>query len=764
MKFPSKLQSRSISHVTRPLALVLAAGIASTATPALAQCVADGSGLIVTCSGTSGPYVNTNSGVVLTAQSGGTVTGPMVLGSTSNTTNNGTFNGAAGSPILTVGASGWVTNSVTGTFAQSGTTAGSEGVVLGDNSTFVNNGRLTAPAGFTVARFGSNGAFLNSATAPAQVVGNVVFGPSLGGNVSSFDNQNTAFGFLGNVTASGNLGYYNAGKFTGNVVQQAAGGTVSITNAAGGTFIGALSTGDSTVVNNAGTMTLNGASVIASFTPAGTSFTNTGQLNLGTANSLGTININGSYTQSAAGTLGITIGLPGTTGPIAGTTFSQLRTTGTANLGGTLALTVINGYYPTNSTYNVVVGDTGVTGSFSSITGNQLTFITFVPVGVVTVSGSQQAYQLQVQRTTTYAAGLGSGATANQLAVATAFQPMVAFADTHLTSDTARLVGAVDVLTAAEAKTFFDSVSPAGYLAYANSMRDHASKFQRQITLRLDDFNAEQPQRGWWANFGMTALAGSVTGTDKTKTTGYNFAAGYDFSGPSYVAGIALGYAHGTLKYGPGTLTGKDSAYQIGGYTSIKLNPLVANVVVDYQFGKLSAAKTILIGAGGRAAAASSNSHLFTGTATLGANLETSTIALRPFAGVQIHKGAIDGFTETGAGAANLSVGRINADRTDLIAGATLTRNTGTWRPYVRGTYRSLIGTASTNAISASFTDVTGTGFSVTGRGAGKTEFDVDAGLNWVSEDEGGLYVAYQGTFRDDRTSHGVVAGIRIQF
>lgn len=764
MTNPNFSRARLIADAARPLALVLAAGVASTATPALATCVADGSGLIVTCTGTSGPYVNTNTGIVLTAQAGGTVTGPMVLGATSTTTNDSTFNGAAGSPILTVGANSLVTNTANGKFIQGGTTAGSEGVVLGDNSTFINNGTLTTPAGFNVARFGSNGTFTNTALAPAVVSGNVTYGPSLGANVSRFTNQNTAFGFLGNVTASGNLNFDNSGKFTGNVVQQAAGGTVSILNQAAGVFTGAINTGDATAVTNNGTMTLNGASVIGAFTAAGTSFSNTNKLNLGTATSVGTLNVNGNFTQTAAGTLGITIGLPGSAGPIAGTTFSQLRTSGTANLGGTLALTVINGYYPTNSTYNVVVGDAGVTGSFSAVTGNQLTFITFVPVGIVTLSGTQKAYQLQVQRTTTYAAGLGSGATANQTAIATAFQPMVAYADTHLTSDVARLVGAVDVLNVADAKKFFDSVSPAGYLAYANSMRDHANLFQRQISLRLTDFNAEQSQKGWWLNFGMGALGSNATGTDKTKVTGYNIAAGYDFSGTNYVVGAALGYANGTLKYGQGTLNGKDSAYQVGAYASLKMKPLVANVIVDYQFGKLSTTKTIALGAGARAAGGKSNSKLLSATATLGADFGSGGIALRPFAGVTVHRGSIDGFTETGAGAANLVVGKIKADRTDLIAGATLTRTSGTWRPYVRGTYRSLIGTAPTNAIAANFVDVAGTGFSVTGRGAGKNEVDVDAGLNWVSQDEGGLFVAYQGTFRDDLTSHGFVAGIRIQF
>lgn len=756
--------SRSLQVASRALAVSLAFAGVSLATPALATCVADGTGLIVTCTGTSGTYTNTNTGVTVTTDTTGTITGPMTIGSTATVTNSGTFNGAAGTPALTVGANSNVTNATGAKLIQAGTTAGSEGVVLGDYSTLTNNGTLTAAQGFNVARFGKGGTFVNNASAPVAVTGNVVFGVSLGADVSSYTNNNTAFGHVGNVSASGNLNFTNAGKFSGAVVQLPAGGTVNFTNTAAGDFSGVISTGDTTVLVNNGTMTLTGGSVIASFNAAGTSVTNNNRLNLGVGSTIGTLDVNGNFVQAAGGTLGVAIRVPGTAGPVAGATFSQLHTTGTAALGGTLALTVAPGYYATNSTYNVVIGDAGVSGNFSAITGNQLTYISFVPVGIVNLTGGRQAYQLQVQRTATYAAGLGSSATANQTAIATAFQPMVAYADANPNSSAAALVGAVDVLTPAQAQTFFDSVSPAGYLAYAHSMQDHANLFQRQVSLRMNDHHAENSQRGWWLNFGMQAFNSNTTGTDKTRTTGWNLAGGYDFSGTNYVAGIALGYANGKLKYAPGSMEGKDSAYQIGAYASLKLKPLSANVVVDYQFGKIDVNKTITVGTGAAVATANANSKLLTVTGTLGLDLEGGGVAFRPFAGVVMHRGSIDGFTEDGAGAARLIVNQIDADRTDFIAGATLTRNNGAWRPYVKGAYRSTIGTAPNTGISARFVDVTGTNFTVTGRGTGKDEIDIDAGLNWVSEDEGGLFIAYQGTFRDDITSHGVVGGIRIQF
>ncbi|MEY4952316.1 MAG: hypothetical protein RL299_740, partial [Pseudomonadota bacterium] len=476
------------------------------------------------------------------------------------------------------------------------------------------------------------------------------------------------------------------------------------------------------------------------------------------------LNVNGNFVQTGTGTLGILIGTQTTTGPVAGGTFSQVRASGTATLAGTLALTVTPGYHPTGTLYNVVVGDQGVTGSFSAITGNVLTFVTFTPVGIVTLAGTQQAFQLRVDRTTTYAAGLGSGATPNQLAVAAGFQPLVAYADTHLTTDSAALVGSVDLLNATQAATFFDSISPAGYLAYANSIRDHASLFQRQVSARMHDHNSDQAQKGWWLNFGMRALGGNVTGTDKTKVTGFNFAGGYDFSSPNYVIGVTGGYSKGTLKYGQGSMDGSDSAYQMGAYAQYSMGPLFVGAIVDYQIGKMKATKTSTAGTLVRTSAANANSKLLTASGRIGVDLDAGPMTFRPFVGVEYHKGSIDGFTETGAGAANLIVNKINADRTDLLAGATLTRSEGKWRPYVKGTYRSMIGTAPSNSVTAAFIDIPTSTFTVTGRGAAKTQFDVDAGLNWVSEDEGGLFLAYQGTYRNDYTSHGVVAGIRLMF
>jgi hypothetical protein len=68
---------------------------------------------------------------------------------------------------------------------------------------------------------------------------------------------------------------------------------------------------------------------------------NAGTLAPGAATGPGVLTINGSYTQTATGTLSLNIG-----GPQAGTDYSQLVVTGLARLDGTLQVKMTNGYRP----------------------------------------------------------------------------------------------------------------------------------------------------------------------------------------------------------------------------------------------------------------------------------------------------------------------------------------------------------------------------------------------------------------------------------
>ncbi len=86
---------------------------------------------------------------------------------------------------------------------------------------------------------------------------------------------------------------------------------------------------------------------------------------IGPGLSAGMLTISGNYTQTTNGTLAIEIG-----GTTAGTQYDQLNVTGTATLGGTLALSLINAFSPVpGNTFTVMTYASHGTSNFSVITG-----------------------------------------------------------------------------------------------------------------------------------------------------------------------------------------------------------------------------------------------------------------------------------------------------------------------------------------------------------------------------------------------------------
>ena len=129
--------------------------------------------------------------------------------------------------------------------------------------------------------------------------------------------------------------------------------------------------------------------------------------------------------------------------------------------------------------------------------------------------------------------------------------------------------------------------------------------------------------------------------------------------------------------------------------------------------------------------------------------------------------GQVNGFTETSAqlSASQLTVNAIKANRTDLLAGFSLSRTKGEFRPYLRVTYRDRL-SGSGSDVTAAFDGLTGAAnsFTVTANPAAKGEIDTNAGINWVFDDAGSLFLGYQNTLRNGQHSHGINLGIRIEF
>ena len=395
---------------------------------AWAQCVASGS--TVNCTGASPAYSNTAaSGVTVSVASSATVAAPLVIGTASGATgdvlnNLGTISGSGTTFTVQFGNGATINNgsasSTAGTITSSGTTTGTGAILVGNNSVVNNYGTLSATAGTPAVQFGAAGTFNNEASAPAAVSGNIVFGATDGPATSTFNNLNTTVGFAGSVQANGAVTVNNAGLWTGNFTQSTDGTNNVVTfvngvaptvgtphpNETGMIFTGVFGTQDQTNLTNYGTMYLypypSGSAVSAIGNTHSTStVVNNGTLYIGSGAAPALININGNFTQNAGGTLNMIILPSGASVASAGGTYSQLNAVGgSISLGGTLALNITPGYYTTGSVYNLLVADNGITGQFSSITGGNLPFISFLPVGCTAGTCAQSTTEITTTTTT----------------------------------------------------------------------------------------------------------------------------------------------------------------------------------------------------------------------------------------------------------------------------------------------------------------------------------------------------------------------------
>jgi uncharacterized protein with beta-barrel porin domain len=810
----------------RPRLLVsttLVAGLGLFSSAAQADCVADASASTVSCTSTSTGFSTSSANVAISVASGASVTGTglQAVGAHTSIDNLGTINTGSGTTAILVGGNSTITQEAAATGAITGNIT--FGAALAGQVNTLNNLNLTSGIAGEITTVGNtviNNAGLLSGDITetnAGVVGSVsvsnLTGATITGAISTVDattvsNSGTISGSIvttgplsvtnnagatltGTITdttlatGAGNLLVVNNGTLAGAITEAAGGtpGTVTITNGAAGILTGDITTADATTFTNAGTYsgvittpasatsTVNNNGIMTTSGTLTGSLTNSGTLTVGTTatpSAPALLTINGNYAQTA-GTLNVAI----VSSAVAGTGFSQIHTTGTASLAGTITVAPVQGFYPSGSTYNVVLADQGITNNGVTVSGATVVspFLTFASNGVVTVAGTQQALQIQATRTGTYASVLAATANANQLAVAggagTAssggFQALVNTANATPLGDAAVLVGGVDFMTVAQAQTFFDQISPEGYGAYVTALQDQGNLFTRQVSLRLDTVGITKDAAGLWLTpyYQRGKSGGEAYGSGQNI---FGVQGGYDVGTEKARGGVSFGYSSASVDYNVGNMTGTDNSLQLGVYGGVTLKRLNADLQVAYIHGSISTSKTIDLGDVTRTATASTHGNLFKAVGTLAYNFGGPSNKIQPFVGVDISKGKIRGFTEAGATTADLTVDSLNADRRDLLVGLDYARMTGSIRPYAHIAYRYDIANPNTQ-INALFNADPTTSFTVTDLVPSRSEEDANIGVRFQADEWGSyMFVGYQGTIRSGLTSHGVNAGIMVAF
>jgi hypothetical protein len=261
-------------------------------------------------------------------------------------TNNGTWSLTSTGAATDLNCVGGATLSGSGNLVMSNSP---NNRLLSDNSVCKNAaGHTIHGAGQLLA---NTGGMLNQGT----IIADQTTGLTIDPNGNGFTNQGTlhaagsggiainpdAFTNAGTVLVDAGSSLSRSGPYTQTAGMTTVNGTLSAT----------------------GLVDIQGGSLEGNGTVTG-NVSNAGQVNPGSATSTGILTINGTHTQTASGALNIEIG-----GLTPGAGYDRLAVSGTANLTGTINISLTNGFMPPlNSTYTVATF-AGRTGDFTTYNG-----------------------------------------------------------------------------------------------------------------------------------------------------------------------------------------------------------------------------------------------------------------------------------------------------------------------------------------------------------------------------------------------------------
>jgi hypothetical protein len=291
---------------------------------------------------------------------------------------------------------------VTGTFNWTGGTLSGLGnlIVSGNMTLSGSNGRTldgrtlqnTGTAAWTDSggvSFANDAVWVNLSGAVLDVRSTGAFS-----GTGTFDNQGSVVKTTGTGTAAINVAFYNEGSVdveTGRLnFGRGVTNTGSVTVGTGGT----LGVSGSAYLQIGGTTTLNGGTLLAGTvdieggvlsgpgtigsTTALAAVINAGQINAGGAGVTGTLTINGTYTQTAAGTLVLQVG-----GSTPGTDTDKLAVTGQATLDGSLTVVLLNGFVSGPLQVVTFLSHSGV---FASLDGDGSQYTATYSTGALTLT------------------------------------------------------------------------------------------------------------------------------------------------------------------------------------------------------------------------------------------------------------------------------------------------------------------------------------------------------------------------------------------
>jgi len=457
----------------------------------------------------------------------------------------------------------------------------------------------------------------------------------LGAGTLTTGGDGTDTTYAGALSGSGGLVKQGNGLFTLNGNSAAFTG---LTTVAGGSLeVGDIDKpsavlGGNVTVGDSGTLRGHGT-ILGNVSSTGT---------VAPGGSIGTLTVNGNYTQASNGTLQI---------EVSPTQASQLNVGGTANLAGTLALVYDPGTYSARS-YTIVSANGGVTGAF----------------GTVSSTGTEALGTLK------QAVNVGTNTVDLVLAAPDSST------DTP-PPPTGPTVPVVIAPTQTSIYTALGTTALLGSQSANNALLDRAGSRLLASTGTGSSQTASaastaSPDSALWAT-----LTGNYTRVDGShgapgfQSQRYGFLAGHDRPAGTGILGVAFGYDHADIQERGTDSTGKLDTLRLGVYGGRAAGPVVLNATAGVGVNFLSQKRRF--DALGTARGDHTGQEASLGLqAGLPLALGARTL-LTPKLGLRYTYEHADSFNESGAGGQDLDVGKDNIHSLQPYVGVALDQTFG---------------------------------------------------------------------------------------
>jgi outer membrane autotransporter protein len=555
-------------------------------------------------------------------------------------------------------------------------------------------------------------------------------------------------------------------------------------------------------VVNAGTLRVNGS--VASLVTIGADGT------LGGSGSFG-----GGITNNGVVTPGNSIGTMNVAGPLAfgaGSVYQieadaagrsdRIDVTGPATLAGTLQVIPEAGTYGFQTDYTILTATDPLVGTFDNVRTASAFLDPSLTYGTHAVTLRLVRNDLALAAT---------AATANQGAVAGALDAASAGA----TGDLSTVLAAIAVLPAEQARQAFDQLSGANLAANAVPQFLSRARFDATVqasalrqgggvttdptgfaqapayqvlglgrmaelggtlaqlgpTLSVAPQDGQDGLGGWISGYG---LGGEVDGDGNA--AGFEYRTGGAVAGIDWrfsdetTLGVALGYARSRIDHETAGNDGDVESFLASLYglhrPASHQGRLALDGALGVGIGDYRTRRRIAFGGLDRTAEGATDGYDLSARIGAGYRIDRQGYRIVPQAGLSYVRLHQDGYTETGAGAANLTVGDqdVHSATSRLgieVARAVATESGAVWTPSATLAWRhEFAGTG--RVIDAAFADPPATAFRVSGVEAGRDTIELAAGLAVTVPGGTTWRAGLAGSLAAGETAHGLFAGVRL--